>query len=495
MPTSPSLAGRAAFAAALMIGFYALALGIAGFLFWMPYYEWSAAKTVHPKLVVMAVLGGGAILWAICPRIDRFEAPGPRIDRTAQPELFAAIDEVAAATGQDAPSEVYFVNDVNAWVTERGGVMGFGSRRVMGLGLPLMQLLTVSEFKGVLAHEFGHYHGGDTKLGPWIYKTRGAIVRSVQNLESSLLQKPFVWYGNMFLRMTHGVSRSQEYAADALASSVVGKTAMATGLRAIHAAGSEFEVYWQTEAVPVLTSGYRPPLAAGFARFLGSSDSRARIAEQLVHATAKASANPYDTHPSLSERTAAIEALPNPMRTLARDDRPAISLMRDLPTVEFAMLATIAGDSNARNLKQVDWDRVAEIVYLPNWRSRCSAQAELLRGARVADLPRRASLKAPLIARARQAMREGHDYDPTLDAALAELDTLGAAVAIALHERGHRAECAPGAPIVFRNRDETASHATLEPFESVRALSENKMGAGDWKSTCEAFGIHEVLLG
>ena len=159
------------------------------------------------------------------------------------------------------------------------------------------------------------------------------------------------------------------------------------------------------------------------------------------------------------------------------------------------MLATIAGDSNARNLKQVDWDRVAEIVYLPNWRSRCSAQAEVLRGARVADLPRRASLKAPLIARARQAMREGHDYDPTLDAALAELDTLGAAVAIALHERGHRAECAPGAPIVFRNRDETASNATLEPFESVRALSENKMGAGEWKSTCEAFGIHEVLLG
>ena len=27
----------------------------------------------------------------------------------------------------------------------------------------------------MLAHEFGHFYGGDTKLGPWIYKTRAAI--------------------------------------------------------------------------------------------------------------------------------------------------------------------------------------------------------------------------------------------------------------------------------------------------------------------------------
>jgi Zn-dependent protease with chaperone function len=34
--------------------------------------------------------------------------------------------------------------------------MGFGSRRVMGLGLPLLQALNVSQLEAVLAHEFGH---------------------------------------------------------------------------------------------------------------------------------------------------------------------------------------------------------------------------------------------------------------------------------------------------------------------------------------------------
>jgi Zn-dependent protease with chaperone function len=90
------------------------------------------------------------------------------------------------------PAEVYLVPDVNAWVMQRGGLMDFGSRRVMGLGLPLMRILTCSQLRAMLAHEFGHYHGGDTKIGPWIYKTRGAIVRTVNSLGSgSWLQKPF----------------------------------------------------------------------------------------------------------------------------------------------------------------------------------------------------------------------------------------------------------------------------------------------------------------
>ena len=73
------------------------------------------------------------------------------------------------------PREVYLIGDVNAFVADRGGFMGFGSRRVMGLGLPLLSILSVSQFRAVLAHEFAHYYGGDTSLGPWVYKTQTAI--------------------------------------------------------------------------------------------------------------------------------------------------------------------------------------------------------------------------------------------------------------------------------------------------------------------------------
>ncbi len=80
------------------------------------------------------------------------------------------------------PRDVYLVPDVNAFVAERGGFMGFGTRRIMGIGLPLFHLLTVDELNAVLAHEFGHFYGGDNALGPWVYKTRTAIVRTVMNL-------------------------------------------------------------------------------------------------------------------------------------------------------------------------------------------------------------------------------------------------------------------------------------------------------------------------
>ena len=75
----------------------------------------------------------GAILWALVPRADRFQPPGPVLTDANAPGLLRLVREVARATNQPPPAEVYLLNEVNAWVTHRGGVMGFGSRRVMGV--------------------------------------------------------------------------------------------------------------------------------------------------------------------------------------------------------------------------------------------------------------------------------------------------------------------------------------------------------------------------
>jgi Zn-dependent protease with chaperone function len=212
MTKSPSIATRAVLAVVLMVGFYLLALAIVFGLLYIPYAEVMYAHRIHLKLALGCVLGALAILWSVLPRLDKFEPPGPPLTRDQHPRLFEEIEGTARATGQAMPAEVYLVSDLNAWVSQRGGVMGFGSRRVMGLGLPLLRVLTISQLRAVLAHEFGHYYGGDTKLGPWIYKTRSAIGRTLDSLRghegwSSLLQLPFLWYGKMFLRITHAVSR------------------------------------------------------------------------------------------------------------------------------------------------------------------------------------------------------------------------------------------------------------------------------------------------
>ena len=98
-----------------------------------------------PSLALpFCVIGVLMILSSILPRRDRFQPPGPSLSTSGQRRLFGLIGEVAIATGQPMPQEVYLVPDVNAWVAARGGVMGFGSRPVMGLGLPLLQTLAVS---------------------------------------------------------------------------------------------------------------------------------------------------------------------------------------------------------------------------------------------------------------------------------------------------------------------------------------------------------------
>src|SRR5882724_7141460 len=176
-----SLTTRAIVAILLMLGFYLLALGLAAGLIWIPYADWVYANRVD-RIAIICIIGAGAILWSILPRFDRFKAPGPRITAAEQPRLFVEISNIARSVGQGMPRDVYLIPDVNAWVAQRGGIMGIGSHRVMALGLPLMALLTVSQFRAVVTHEFGHYYGGDTKLGPWVYRTRTAIIRTVSTL-------------------------------------------------------------------------------------------------------------------------------------------------------------------------------------------------------------------------------------------------------------------------------------------------------------------------
>jgi len=90
----------------LMAGFYALAMGISGALLWVPYAEWAYLRRLHIKLAGVCIGAAGAVLWALVPRFDRFEPPGPQLTPTNAPDLFGLIDEIARTTAQEPPSEV-----------------------------------------------------------------------------------------------------------------------------------------------------------------------------------------------------------------------------------------------------------------------------------------------------------------------------------------------------------------------------------------------------
>jgi heat shock protein HtpX len=486
MKQSHSVAGRAVLAIVLLIGFYVLALAVAGGLLAIPYLEWKHLGQVHIKLALLCVIAGLLVLWGIVPRIDRFVAPGPKLTREKHPKLFAEIDNIARAVNQAGPAEVFLVHDVNAWVAQRGGIMGVGSRRVMGLGLPLLRHLTIPEVRAVLAHEFGHYHSGDTKVGPWIYKTRSIIVRTIETLageggQGSPLQLPFIWYGQMFTRITHAISRRQEFVADEVAARTAGSAPLISGLRKVHGIGAAFEGFWANEYVPTLNAGYMPSLMAGFERFLSAAPIADAVSKHLEEEMQGGKANPYDTHPPLKERIAAVEHLP---AGDASADTPAITLLEDAAELEKLLLSTLIVPSPGTRFQPLDWNELGAKVYLPPWKHLVTANARNLKGMTIGTLQSTVSQRGLL-------SWVTADGQPVLESYQAQLanSVVGAALVLALMDRGWQLDVAPGAPVIVRNGEHT-----LEPFTIFDSLANQKIAAADWEQKCRDFGIAEIEL-
>jgi len=478
--------GRAVLAVLLMVGFYVLALGTAFGLLWVPYAELVYAHHITAKLAIICILGGATILWSVLPRWDKFIPPGPRLKQEKHPRLFQALEMVARATNQAMPREVYAVPDVNAWVTQRGGVMGFGSRRVMGLGLPLMRILTCSQFSAVLAHEFGHYHGGDTKIGPWIYKTRGAIGRTLHSLGSqSWLQAPFRWYGKMFLLVTHAVSRRQEFIADELAARTVGVKPLADGLRIVHQVAPAYDYYWRTECLPVFNAGFLPPLADGFGRFVTAEHIAERTQKHLEEQLAGSNKrDPYDTHPPLKDRIAAIAKLPE--GPTEPQELPALSLLEDVPALERELLAQMAG-SEAAQLSPIVWSQVGSRVYVPQWTRLVQLNADRLKGVMPESLDK---IAGDLKAFGKTLLDLSRDPPDTESAAALGNAVVGAALALSLIQRGGELDFTPGNDFTVK-----LGRHEVNPFGVLLALKDGSMAAQDWAVRCVELGISGTELG
>jgi Zn-dependent protease with chaperone function len=456
-----------------MIGFYVLALAVAFGLLAAIYFS-VAAGHIYPRLILFGAMTAGVILWSIVPRFDKFSEPGPRLTEDAQPELFGLVREVAAATNEAMPAEVYLVPDVNAYVANRGGIAGLGSRRVMGVGLPLLQTLTVSQLRAVLAHEFGHYAAGDLKLGAWVYRTRAAMARTIQNLGrtgSAWAHKPFLAYGNVFMRVTQAIARGQELAADRMAVRVAGARSHAEALRVTHGAGAAFGAYWTSEVVPLLSNGWRPPIGAGFAQFVRADRIAQAIATKLDEELQSGAADPYDSHPSLKDRLAAIGDAPD---ASPLHDAPAISLLRDLGVLERELLEILGGPVE---LKPVEWHDTPEQVYIPVWRAGAKEVAGVFANATPADVPRLLpsnELAAALGIR----LLKPEERRPQIQSAIAMV------VAAKLIDDGWTCTTSPGEEIVL-----TKAGRSFKPFtESARSDDE-------WLAAVREAGIESLRLG
>lgn len=493
----PNLLGRTILAVFLTICFYGLALTIASGLLFLVYAQFAYIGRVNLRVTFFSIVGAGVILWAIFPRPDNFEAPGPRLTLEQVPELFEEIGTLAHATGQPVPDEVYLVPDVNAFVAERGGFMGIGRRKVMGIGLPLLNLVTVDELRAILAHEFGHFYGGDTSLGPWIYKTRAALIRTVVGLRRAskrliLIQLPFEAYAKTFLRTTNAISRQQEYTADRLAARVAGKQAAVRGLQSASKYGIAFQAFFQREYLPALNAKVIPPLMEGFKLFIRVPSIAKSIQGSFDQQLAEGKAEEYDTHPSLKDRIAALQDMPEDG---IPDGRPASVLIAGIPDAEKIVLESMAADKTAlQSLMAIGWEEMTERVYLPQWEQTVSTFSAVLADLKPVDVPEVAANNTDFFGHLCAA---GDILPPEISAdQVSDEDRhrivgsiLGRALAVTSHRAGWTIQSGPGegAFLVYGGK-------RLDLFQVYFSLVTKDLSTEDWLQTCADLGITDRKL-
>jgi heat shock protein HtpX len=429
--------------------------------------EWISPAGIDAAAVALCVAGAGVVIWGLLPRPAPFDAPGPRLLPEAQPRLFEELRAVASTAGRKLPAEVYLAPQADLWVDSRGGFLGLGAQRRMGLGLPLLQVLTVSEMRGALAHALGVSR---------LLAARTRVENALREPPEDPLRKALALGARAFLRLTRAVALRQEQAADALACRVAGSAAFASGLRKTGGAVPAFRAYWDGEVVPLLRLGFLPPFAEGFRHFLSAKRIEAQV-RLVIQALENAESDAQEVRPSLGERLAAASAAAAPAPR-ADDGRAASSLLDRLEALERRLLAGMVNPPWSEGLHPIRWEEVGERVLVPEWRAMAEENAPSLAGKRVEDVPDlwRAGFELP----PRHAGAE-EPVEARLEACREVLTTL---VAMKLHERGFEILAPPGDTLHLRRGGEE-----VRPFETLREACEAGPSSGAWRARLAAWGI------
>jgi Zn-dependent protease with chaperone function len=200
--------------------------------------------------------------------------PDKRLEVTEQdqPVLFAFIRRLCQETGAPLPHRVYLTPEVNAAVFYHESLLSLilPTPKNLIIGLGLVNQLNLSEFKAVLAHEFGHFSQNSMKLGTYVYTSNRIIGDLVfgrdwlDDVVAWLCRTDFriaifawafaavLWVLRKTLQglfrainfANSALSRQMEFNADLVAVSVTGSDALVHGLARLDFAGDALGQAW-----------------------------------------------------------------------------------------------------------------------------------------------------------------------------------------------------------------------------------------------------------
>ncbi|WP_037608086.1 M48 family metallopeptidase [Streptacidiphilus rugosus] len=361
---------RAVQALALLMGFYLLALGALALIALVDFlvlenasdgFNTGALKLVAFSVVVAIPIARGVFF----VRRPKDEAPpGISVSEQQQPELWARVRTLAEQVGTRAPAEIRLIPQVNAAVSENPRLLGLipGHRRML-IGVPLLIGLTEPQLDAVLAHELGHYSNKDTRLAGITVRGRQSLITVVQHARAAgrgVTASVFGAYAKLYLRVSESVSRRQELSADLASARIAGRDHAAAAMRQLPALDLAYDFYLERYASVGWKVGYLPLASefyGGFRSLLGSAKRQAELDEIRTEPPVRET-SPYDSHPPVRERVAALEALPADGRVITGQERPALSLLHDVDHL-LAAVAAVTMPADSAGKRPLPWDDLA----------------------------------------------------------------------------------------------------------------------------------------
>jgi Zn-dependent protease with chaperone function len=252
---------------------------------------------------------------------------GPVLSRPDAPVLFTEVDDVSRRVGARPPQQIRLT------YLPCCGVVAWRRSQALILGLPLLDVLTLSELRAVLAHELAHLARGDATAS-------AKRVRFVQCLGLALDQPKSIPRGPLGLwarvcrraadRLLEPISRGQEARADRAAAGIAGGDATASALFKVAIVQPLFkEVLERYDP----TDDHNLNLYAFFRAFWARlpSSVHTSLRQQLLVSGGRPSSD--GAHPPLLDRLAIVQSYP-PRSFSAADRAPAASSLSDLEALE-----------------------------------------------------------------------------------------------------------------------------------------------------------------
>ena len=277
---------------------------------WAGYIEHVSGAPPSPKVVfVLASINLGVWLTILRVLFHRSDLPsGVAVTQENGSSLWAAVRSMTAEAGIREPDHIILQPDMNAFAAEVPTHGLFRRKeRVLGVGYPLLSVLSFPQACAVITHELKHLDAHHSNSALW-----HGMVAELVDYFSPDRYGGFFWrwiclpadgYRSLYEKLGAHASRLHEFEADHLAGELCGNQNSADALIALETLGKEFEAAvmkplraaWERgDAVPDSILG---AVDAG----IRSSACRVTLQKRLDHAL-KETTGRYDSHPSLTER-------------------------------------------------------------------------------------------------------------------------------------------------------------------------------------------------